>query len=201
MSQPEPSGGRTWESPVNYLRTFAPWIVYAVVPSAQWQWGALAALVVTLVVLAGQFRAGRGLDALIIEIGSGLFFAALTIAAFAAPHSGLHPWAPALANGALALIAAISLLIRRPFTLGIAKIDTPREFWDQPIFIRTNTVITSVWTASFAISAVALAFAVHSGTALRSTLQVAGFVVPMVFTIRYVAHVKAKVAAILGQSV
>ena len=31
---------------MSYLRTFLPWIVFAVLPSGDWQWSALAALLV-----------------------------------------------------------------------------------------------------------------------------------------------------------
>lgn len=183
---------------MTYLRTFAPWIVYAVIPSSQWKWAALAGLVISVALVALQTRAGRKPDALILEIGSAVFFAAITVAAFAAPNSGLHPYAPALANGSLTLIAAVSLAIGKPFTLGIAKQTTPREFWDQPVFVRTNQVITTVWTASFFVSAAVLVAVANSGSAVRTVVQVAGFVVPMVFTVRYVAHVKSKVAAFMN---
>lgn len=188
------------ELKMTYLRTFAPWIVYAVIPSSQWKWAALAGLVISLVLIAQQTRAGRKPDALIIEIGSAVFFAAITVAAFAAPNSGLHPYAPALANGSLTLIAGVSLAIGKPFTLGIAKQTTPREFWDQPMFIRTNQVITAVWTASFLVSAAVLFAVAHSGSTVRTVVQVAGFVVPMVFTLRYVAYVQAKAAALISNA-
>jgi uncharacterized membrane protein len=183
-----------------YVRSFLPWIVYAVVPSGSWQWGALAALVVAIASIIVQTKAGRGADAIIIEIGSSVFFAALTVIAFADPDSGLHPYSAALANGTLALIAGISLAIRRPFTFGIAKQTTPREFWDLPEFLKINMIITSVWTASFVVSAIAAALIAHAGgnVAAIVTVQVAGLAVPIVFTNRYVAHVQAKVKAQFG---
>jgi hypothetical protein len=180
---------------MTYVRTFLPWIVYAVIPSGSWKWGALAALVVALGLVATQVRAGRGADAMIIEIGSAVFFAVLTVVAFADPHSGLHPYSAALANGALALIALVSLAVRRPFTLGIAKQTTPREYWDLPAFIRVNTIITSVWTASFVVAAVvltAVAAAAHGNVAATVAVQVAALVIPIVFTQRYVAHIQAR---------
>ncbi|MDN3351529.1 hypothetical protein [Actinomadura sp. DC4] len=180
---------------MTYLRTFLPWIVYAAVPSGSWQWGALAALVVAVALIVWQRRAGRTADALIIETGSAVFFVALAIVAFADPHSGLHPYTGALSNGVLALIAAISLAVHRPFTLGIAKQSTPREYWEMPEFVRINMIITSVWTVSFAVSAIVIAIFAARGDRTAVIVQVAGLIVPMVFTIRYVAHVKAKVAA------
>ncbi|WP_112241568.1 DUF3159 domain-containing protein [Kribbella monticola] len=179
---------------MSYLRTFAPWIVYALIPSAHWNWAALIALVLSIGLIAQQTRAGRGLDAQIIELGSAVFFAVITVLAFTSPDSGLHPYAPALSSATLALIAGISLAVRKPFTLGIAKQSTPREFWEQPLFVRTNVIITAVWTACFAVTAVVLATLAHSGSTARTLVQVAGFVVPMIFTLRYVAHIQAKAA-------
>ncbi|MFI5779518.1 hypothetical protein [Nocardia sp. NPDC051570] len=182
-----------------YLRTFSPWIVYAVIPSHYWQWSALIALGISVVGIGYQIRAGQRLDALILDCGSALFFAALTVLAFADPNTALHPYSPAISSGVLALIAGISLAVRVPFTLPIAKQSTPPEFWDQPLFIRTAYVITSVWTASFTIGCGALAFLAHSNTP-RTVVQVLAFVIPVVFTIRYAAHIQSKARALGEQA-
>lgn len=180
---------------MTYIRTFAPWIIYAVVSgnsATSKQWGALAALAVAALVVGGQRRAGKRFDALIIEVGSAVFFAALAVLAFAAPHSALLGYSAALSSAALAVIAWGSLAIRRPFTLGIAKQSVPSEFWNQPLFIRTNVIITLVWAVSFTLGAGALALVVHAGggSTVRLIVQVAAFVIPMVFTVRYAAHVR-----------
>jgi hypothetical protein len=179
---------------MSYLRTFAPWILYAAVSSASKQWAALGALVLAIVVIARKRQGGSSTDALIIEAGSAVFFVAFAALAFAAPHSGLLQYAPALSSGALAVIAWISLAIRRPFTMGIAKQSVPEEFWNQPAFIRTNVIITSVWAAAFTISSAILVLTAHDGI-VTTIVQVAGFVVPMIFTIRYAAIVRARAAA------
>ncbi|MEY9891868.1 hypothetical protein ABIA35_009369 [Catenulispora sp. MAP12-49] len=178
-----------------YLLAFAPWIAFAVVPGGAWAWAALIALAVSAAGVVRQTRAGLPLDAQVIAIGSAVYFAALAVLAFADPHTALHAYTPALASGALALIGIGSLALREPFTLGIAKQEMPREAWDHPEFLRVNVVITAVWTASFAAGAVALAFLAHSPAAPRVTVQVAAFVVPMVFTGRYVAAARARAAA------
>ncbi|MET9410039.1 hypothetical protein ABZX90_30360 [Streptomyces sp. NPDC002935] len=180
---------------MSYLRTFLPWIVFAVLPSGNWQWAAVAALVVAVAVIVQQIRSGVGPDALIIEIGSAVFFAVLAVIAFANPDSGVHDYSAALSAGTLAVIAGVSLAIGKPFTSGIAKRTTPREVWGLKPFIRTNVIITAVWTAAFALTAVVLAFVAHAGNAHSTPatlIQVAGFAVPMIFTVRYVAHVQAK---------
>ncbi|SUD49290.1 Uncharacterised protein [Nocardia otitidiscaviarum] len=174
---------------VAYLRTFAPWIVYAVVPTQYWRWSALLATGIALAGIAHQRRAGRGWDALVLELGSAAFFAGITVVAFADPGAGLHDYTPALANAVLAVIAGVSLALRAPFTLSIAKQSAPREFWEQPLFVRTGYVLTSVWTASFALGAVGLAALAHAPTP-RIVVQVLSFAIPMVFTVRYVARVR-----------
>ncbi|GAB2514151.1 hypothetical protein [Nocardia heshunensis] len=184
---------------MSYLRTFAPWIVYAVIPSQYWQWSALIAFAIAVAGIVPQLRAGRSLDSLIIDIGSAVFFAVVTVLAFADPNTALHAYLPALSSGVLALIAGFSLLIRVPFTLPIAKQTTPQEFWDQPLFIRTAYVLTSVWTASFVIGAIALTALAHGSSGLRTTVQVLAFVIPVTFTLRYVAHVQGKARAALGE--
>ncbi|MEV8031666.1 hypothetical protein [Streptomyces sp. NPDC086182] len=180
---------------MSYIRAFLPWIVFAVVPSAQWQWGALAGLLVAVAVIAQQRRTGVGFDALIMETGSAVFFAVLTVVAFADPHSAAHAYSAALSSATLALIAGVSLLAGKPFTLGIAKRTTPPEVWSLKPFVRVNVVITTVWTAAFAVTAGALAALAHAGQGHSTTatlVQAAGFVVPVLFTVRYVAAAQAK---------
>ncbi|WP_405493301.1 hypothetical protein [Streptomyces sp. NBC_00096] len=182
---------------MSYVRTFLPWIVFAVLPSSQWQWAALAGLLVAVAVTVQQRLAGAGFDALIIEIGSAVFFAVLTAIAFADPDSPVHDYSAALSSATLALIAGVSLLVRKPFTLGIAKRTTPREVWGLKPFIRINFVITAVWTAAFAVTACVLAALAHAGnghSTPATLVQAAGFVIPMVFTVRYVAAARARAA-------
>jgi hypothetical protein len=182
---------------MSYLLTFAPWIVYALIsgdsPSSK-LWGALGGFAVSVVVLAAALKRGSRADALIIEIGSGGFFAALAVVAFVVPGSVLLGYATALSSAALAIIAWVSLAIRRPFTLGIAKRSTPSTVWDRPLFRRTNAIITTVWATSFTLSALALAVIVREGggTPARTIAQTIAFAIPMVFTIRYATAVRAR---------
>ncbi len=177
---------------MSYLRTFAPWIVFAVIPSQYWQWAALAAFGVSVLGIAQRVRAGQRLEAMAIDIGTVVFFAALALLAFADPNSALHPYTPALSSGVLAVVSGVSLAARMPFTLPIAKQTTPQEFWEHPIFIRTAYVLTSAWTASFVIGCVALTALAHSASGVRTIVQMLAFALPMLFTIRYVAHIRAK---------
>ncbi|MFG3282731.1 hypothetical protein [Streptomyces sp. NPDC048111] len=172
---------------MNYLRGFIPWIVFAAVGSAHWQWGALAALVMGGYLFAMDRKRGTSADSLILEQSTIAFFAVLSVIAFAAPESGLREYGGALATGWLGLTAWATLAVRRPFTTGIAKRQAPREVWTNPVFLRINVVLTSVWALAFTLTAAALA--VIDAESLSSTasiaVQVAGFALPAVFTAQY----------------
>ncbi|MGH3251171.1 MAG: hypothetical protein ACRDOI_33865 [Trebonia sp.] len=105
-----------------------------------------------------------------------------------------------LSSTTLAVIAWGSLAVCHPFTLGIAKQQTPREVWGQPVFIHSNVVITTVWAASFTVAACVLAAIVHAGdpVGVRIVIQVLGFVIPMLCTTQYLAVVRARAQRALG---
>ncbi|MHA6760888.1 hypothetical protein [Streptacidiphilus sp. PAMC 29251] len=181
---------------MSYLRGFIPWIAFAALSSAGWQWGALAALAIGVWLLLQDRRAGVAADAQMLEISTVGYFALLTALAFAAPHSPLEHYDGALSFAWLALTAWGTLAAGRPFTLGIAKRQTPEEFWDSPVFLRINTVLTAAWAISFTLTAVATAAcsAADAGTLARVACQVVGFAAPAVFTSRYPKAVQARLA-------
>lgn len=182
---------------MNYLRGFIPWIVFAAMPSKDLKWAAVAALLVGMVVFGWRRRNGSETDAMILEISTIVFFAALAVFAYATPHSSsLAPYAGALSFAWLALTAWGSLAVRHPFTLGIARQSTPREVWDRPQFMRVNVVITAVWATAFTLTGAAAAACVTLGADTIASLacEAAGFVLPAIFTARYPKIVQARYA-------
>lgn len=182
---------------MSFLRGFAPWIVYSLVSVVGWQWGALAALVVSVVSLIADRRKGLALDAQILDLGSLGYFAVLATIAFVDPTSPLHHFDGPLSSAWLALIAITSLLIRRPFTLGIARRRVTPEIAASAPFARLNMVITSFWASAFVFQAVVGVVVVlaNAGTVVDIARQVIGFTVPMLLTNRYVARVRARQTA------
>jgi hypothetical protein len=53
-------------------------------------------------------------------------------------------------DGGLLAIVALSLAIRRPFTLQYARESVPQSLWHEPRFLRVNNALTATWTAAFA---------------------------------------------------
>jgi hypothetical protein len=181
---------------MNYLRGFIPWIALAIVSSFSWQWAAFIALVFSVGLLIQARRSHIALGSQILEISTLVYFAALTAIAFSQPHAAIQHYTGALSMTWLALTAFGTLAISRPFTLGIAKLKTPKQFWDTPVFKKTNWVITTVWAIAFALTAIVLFILElnHLGDAATIPIQVAGFVLPALFTHTYPERVQARYA-------
>lgn len=170
---------------MTYLRGFIPWIAYGVVAGfTDWRWGALTALVISVALILLDRRSGVRVDAQILEISAAVFFAVLTVVAFIAPHSGVDAYDSCLAFGWLALTSWFSLALRRPFTEGIAKREVPQEHWGSPLFKRINVVITLAWAIAFTVTCVVLTvvYLLELPDTIDIIAQVAGFVIPVVFT-------------------
>jgi hypothetical protein len=179
---------------MNYLRGFVPWITFAAVSTVGWQWGALAALALGAWLITQERRAGVTGDALILQWSTVVYFTALTAFSFARQDSGLQHYTGALSLGWLAVTAWTTLAAKRPFTLGIARRQAPASLWDNPVFLRINVVLTSVWAAAFTVTAAILTAvsAAHLGTSVAIPVQVAGFILPALFTARYPDRVRAR---------
>lgn len=141
----------------NPITGFLPWIVLAVIEGP----GRIA--------LACAVALGMSVLFLVIEKVRGSSPKALSfvdVAAFGAFLVGslvatpdttdwLETWFGEIANVVLVAFVAISLLIRKPFTLQYAKEETPEEYWDSPTFLKVNYTITAVWGLAFLAAAVA----------------------------------------------
>src|SRR5260221_2166744 len=121
-----------------YLPGFAPWIVAGVLSSFDWRWGALGGLVTGLLMMLNDRRRGVGFDALVLEISTLAYFVVIGAVAVARPDSSLAGHTAVISFVWLAATAWGSLVVWSPFTLGIAKRQTPREYWDTPWFLQGN---------------------------------------------------------------
>jgi hypothetical protein len=68
--------------------------------------------------------------------------------------SFLEAWSGFILNLALLCVVLISLLVRMPFTMQIAKENVPEEHWSSPTFITINYHITLAWAVVFALDVV-----------------------------------------------
>jgi len=119
-----------------------------------------AAFAVSLLLGWRQWRRRESVK--VLEIGSlALFGLLLLYTLVVAPHWTVATVRLAV-DGGLFAIALVSLLIGQPFTLQYARERVPQDYWAAPLFIMTNRWITAVWTAAFAVMALADAAAEYA---------------------------------------
>lgn len=174
------------------LLGFAPFIVFALLTSVSLSlalWGAFtAAFVITI----RDFVASPTVR--VLDIGSMALFGLLALYdGFIEPSLSIQA-VRLVVDGGLLAIAAASIAIRTPFTLQYAREQVPEALWNTPEFLRTNYIITGVWTLAFAVMTIADATATYHAM-LPLSLDVAAGLAAMagaiVFTARYPAYVRA----------
>ncbi len=176
-----------------------PWIVLAVFEGpGSIAWVAAVALALSVVFVVLDLVRGRSLKLLgVVDV---VFFAALLITHFSLSVDNqlwLETWIGEIANITLVLIAAGSMLARMPFTIQYAREQVDPQYWDSPVFLRTNYVITGVWALAFLVAAVAgwIGDAVlHDDDNLWTgwLIQVAAMVAAIKFSAWYPDRVRAR---------
>lgn len=184
-----------------YVRTFAPWILLAVVSGWNDRAGAVTGLVAAALLLAQDVRRGHRADSLILEMSTAVFMSLLTVLAFVAPGSAPLNYGASMAIGWLALTAWGTVIAGRPFTEGVARREVSADIAATELFKRITRTIAMVWAGSFTVMAVILAFVQHAApdnTLLLVIVKICGFTVPAVFTARYPEVAQKRYFAELG---
>jgi hypothetical protein len=184
-------------SKLKRLRGFLSWIVFSLFPNSMVAWAALAGLVISLVLFVQDRRRGIKLDALVLDVATLFFFAALSVAALADPHAPLGAWSSALSFGWLGIVAWASIAIGHPFTLGMARQRVPRDIWAQPTFRQSQAALTRLWATVFTVITLALAVCVptHQTTMLTLTIRIAGLTIGAYLTTRHIKASRQRMAA------
>ncbi|MER7286631.1 MULTISPECIES: hypothetical protein [Streptomyces] len=179
----------------------SPWIAMSVLVGPgryELAVGVSLALAVALVVLGRVRHPGSSLK--ILEVADVVFFAAMAvIGAFASQTtlSWLENYSGEVSNIALTVIALGSMAVGVPFTIQYAREQVPRERWGDPLFLRTNYLITGAWGAAFLVAALAGAYGdlvLHNSNNLWTgwVIQIAAIIVALQFTRWYPDVVRAR---------
>lgn len=141
------------------LLSFAPWLSFLIIAHGSMfrlKAGIIVAALLSLVMAVTKLHRG-------VIMWVGLAFFSYAIAAvlllnnmWTVRHMGV------LANGALALGTWVGIVMKRPFTLEYAREHTDPALWDNPVFLRTNYLLTGVW---------AIVFSINAGMALQRSLR------------------------------
>ena len=138
----------------------APWIVMSLLSGpGRFEESVSSALGLSILFIYLRLRRGSSLKAL--EVFEVVYFGTLALIGLLASDnliSWLEKWSGEMSSLALAAFTFGSLLVGNPFTLPYAKETTPREYWDSPVFLRINRVITLVWALAFTVTAAAGAY-------------------------------------------
>lgn len=179
---------------LGYLRRILPWIAFGALSTAGWQWGALAGLVVSVVSLARERRSGVAAEALVLDISTALYFALLAAISITHPGSPLKAFTGALPFVWLTLTAWATIIARRPFTLGIARLRVPEPLASSPRFVRSNTAISTAWALGFTFNAVSsvLSVVAGAGVLVMMSCQAIGIAAPGIYTFLHSRRTRAR---------
>jgi hypothetical protein len=142
-----------WHSPLPGL---VPWIIMAVIAGpGRHELAVLLALGVALFTIYLKYLGGsRRFKALeLFDVTYFALLAALGVVASAGLETWIEKWSGEISSLALTTFAVGTIIARVPFTIQYAKEEAPEEYWDTPVFIHINYVLTWVWAGSFAVSA------------------------------------------------
>jgi uncharacterized membrane protein len=176
---------------------FVPWIVFSVVAGpSTWMWAALAALLCSLILSVPSWRSTRSIS--VLDAAGLVFFGVLVVLALVLPRAALQPIedrAQLLSSVVIALVALGSLAVGRPFTEYYARQQTPREYWNSPVFKQINRVITAVWGLVFVLNALcdaAVAYLGVNSDVFNWVVPIVAIVAAVKFTGWYPDHVTGR---------
>jgi hypothetical protein len=166
---------------------FAPFILFAMLSRLSADLALWAAFAAAFVVTIRDFVESPSLR--LLDIGSLTVFGVLALVrGFIAPDMALVE-VRALAELALFLALAVSLVRRKPFSIEYAHATAQERA--QPLFLRVNMAVSAVWTAAFAAMAAmdtALVFVSTLPIWPAIAVSVLGFGAAITFTLRYPAY-------------
>jgi hypothetical protein len=138
------------------LLGFLPFIVFALAEKAMGIVPALAAGALVSSALLVRARMHGTPEINILEAGSALVFAALTLLAWVwGDASGAWSvWLVRLwVDGGLLISVLLGLALRRPFTLQYARQQVSPEIALKRRFLRTNNILSAAWACAFVVLA------------------------------------------------
>jgi hypothetical protein len=133
---------------------FVPWVLFAVLCRRDsLQAAVVVGLVGAVVVSAPGVLAGRPK---LLELGTIAFFVVFVVVVFVVDPGAddfLNRYGRAIATAGLALIAAVSLLLGKPFTEQYAKEQVDPSLWGTERFGALNRRFTAAWALVFSLMA------------------------------------------------
>lgn len=134
----------------NIIQGFLPWILFFILAGKSQMQLDIAIITAAIAFLIFERRGLR--KGFILSWGSLAFFGFMFITVILMENQWVVQHAWIISNGSLFLIAFISILVRKPFTLQYAREQVSSDKWQHPLFIKINYILTWVWALSFLFS-------------------------------------------------
>lgn len=132
------------------IQSFLPWILYFILAGNTQQQLSVAIIVAAILSIIFEIRGLK--KGFVLSWGTLLFFIFMFITVVLFKNSWIAKNSWIFSNGALASIAWISILIRRPFTIQYAKEQVSKDKWQHPLFLKINYLLTTAWGLIFLIN-------------------------------------------------
>ena len=178
------------------LMAFGPFVLYGVASGFNhWRVATGGGLVLCLIFLAVRLR--RGIPTRLMDCTTLTFFVIGSVLMIGLRSTVFPAYNVVVIWSCFAVAAWSSVVIGHPFTTAYARENAPPEFWDHPIFIRLNLVMTLIWcglltvNVGFAVTGVIIGGnfgKLVAGFALPTALLIAGFIFNSRFPPRYLAR-------------
>ena len=175
---------------------FMPWIVFGVASGFNhWRVATAGGLILCAVYLA--VLSGRGISIKLTDWTTLTFFVIASVMMIGLRSTTFTVYSAVVVWTCFALGAWGSVAVGHPFTEVYAREKAPREFWENPVFIRLNLLMTLVWCGLMTVNIGFAGIGVMVGGnlakpllsfALPAVLLVSGFVFNGRFPARYLAR-------------
>ena len=147
---------------VKFLLGFMPWLLFLFLSGhtlVSLERSILISLLASVLFSLKELRKG-----FILQWGTLFFFIACTLTVNFLRLMFVVKNMAIISNGFFACLIWGTILIGKPFTLQYAKVDLPKEQWDDPALIRSCRFIAIVWALLLTFSALVAYFKVLNPT-------------------------------------
>ena len=178
------------------VMAFLPWVVFGFASGFNhWRIATGGGLILCLVYLALLRR--RGISIKLIDWTTLTIFVIGAFLMFVVRSTMFPVYSAVIIWSCFAIAAWSSVLVGRPFTTAYARENAPPEFWEHPVFIRLNLLMTLVWCGLMTVNiGFAVIGVIVGGNLAKSILSfgvptallVLGFVFNGRFPARYLAR-------------
>jgi hypothetical protein len=173
---------------MNLVAGFAPFILFTVLSRLSVDLALWIAFASAFVVTIRDFVESPSLR--LLDAGSLALFALLALGrGFLDPNLSLAA-VRFIAALSLFLLLGLALALKRPFSVDYARLDPREAGWPPHLFLRVNYLVSTVWTAAFAVMAAAdgaVAFDPELPLYGSIAISLAALATAITFTLRYPA--------------